>query len=121
MATPLLRLTQTGLGEGRHRVEASLEIPGRPRQTATVQFAFTLTPQEQEDVRWYLEDGSPKICGVACNTVYGSGIFAVITGTTANHSVFRTTIVLIPHLVGVIHGTETVRLGNVEDFVRLQA
>jgi hypothetical protein len=56
MATPLLRLTQTKLGEGRHRVEASLEVPDRPRQTATAQFAFTLTPQDQEDFRWYLED-----------------------------------------------------------------
>ncbi|MFO1430198.1 MAG: CHAT domain-containing protein [Candidatus Competibacteraceae bacterium] len=57
MATiPLLRLTQTGLEEGHHRVEASLEVPGRPRQTATTQFAFTLTPQDQEDFRWYLED-----------------------------------------------------------------
>jgi hypothetical protein len=56
MATPLLRLTQTGLEEGRHQVEASLEVPGRSRQTATAQFAFTLTPQDQEDFRWYLED-----------------------------------------------------------------
>ena len=56
MATPLLRLTQTGLGEGRHRVEVSLEAPGRPRRTANTQFAFTLTPQDQEDFRWYLED-----------------------------------------------------------------
>ena len=40
---------------GPHLVEVTLEGLGAPR-TATTQFAFDLTAQDREDMRWYLED-----------------------------------------------------------------
>jgi len=48
---PTLRLRQTSVAESRHRVEAELE-----GQTAVSEFSFSLSPQQQEDLRWYLED-----------------------------------------------------------------
>ncbi|MBW4692302.1 MAG: CHAT domain-containing protein [Lyngbya sp. HA4199-MV5] len=54
MAT--LRITQFSDTQPDHyRAEVALEGDGA-RQTATVQFQFKLTPQEQENIRWYLED-----------------------------------------------------------------
>jgi hypothetical protein len=53
---PTLRLTQSSTGPDRYRVEVALEGDGLPRQTATADFDFKLTPQDQEDLRWYLED-----------------------------------------------------------------
>lgn len=46
-----LRLTQTG-----DQVHAVLEEPGQPSLRAHAEFRFTLTPQDDEDLRWYLED-----------------------------------------------------------------
>jgi tetratricopeptide (TPR) repeat protein len=37
-------------------VEAALEGPGLPRQTASSVVAFQVSPQDQEGMRWYLED-----------------------------------------------------------------
>ncbi|MGH7599283.1 MAG: CHAT domain-containing protein [bacterium] len=51
-----LRLTQFTEAEDKYRVEVALEGDGVPRQTATSPLNFKLTPQEQEDLRWYLED-----------------------------------------------------------------
>jgi len=51
-----LRLTQTSEGQDIYRVEIALEGDGLPRQTATTRFDFKLTAQDQEDLRWYLED-----------------------------------------------------------------
>lgn len=51
-----LRLTQSAEGEDKYRVEVALEGSGLPRQTATSRFDFKLTDQDQEDIRWYLED-----------------------------------------------------------------
>jgi hypothetical protein len=51
-----LRLTQHNDSQtGSYRVEVALKGDG-PRQTATVRFQFKLTQQEQENIRWYLED-----------------------------------------------------------------
>jgi hypothetical protein len=56
MAQPtLLRLTQTAEGADRYRVEVALEGEGI-RQTARASFGFTLTTDDQADLRWYLED-----------------------------------------------------------------
>lgn len=52
---PLVRLTQNAEGNDRYRVEIALEN-GKFRRTATVRFPFTLPDQDQEDVRWYLEE-----------------------------------------------------------------
>jgi len=51
-----LRLTQTTEGQDKYRVQVALEGDGLPRQTATAPVQFALTAQEQEDLRWYLED-----------------------------------------------------------------
>ena len=50
-----LRIQQHALPEGRHRVEIALEGDGA-RRTAESTFAFSLSPQDEEDLRWYLED-----------------------------------------------------------------
>ncbi len=50
-----LRLRQSALPEGRHRVDLDLTGDGAPR-AATSDFAFSLSPQDEEDLRWYLED-----------------------------------------------------------------
>jgi hypothetical protein len=47
---PTLRITHTG-----GYVEAVFEGDG-PRLIARRTFSFALSPQEAEDVRWYLED-----------------------------------------------------------------
>jgi hypothetical protein len=51
-----LRLTQFAEGEDKYRVEIAFEGDGRSRQTVTSHFDFKLTDQDQEDIRWYLED-----------------------------------------------------------------
>ena len=51
-----LRLTQSSVGPDEYRVEVALEGNGLPRQTATARFAFALSDQDREDLRWYLED-----------------------------------------------------------------
>src|SRR5260370_20362008 len=48
---PELRITQSG-----PNVEAEFEDDGQPRQTLTRPFSFALSPQDAEDIRWYLED-----------------------------------------------------------------
>ncbi len=52
----ILRLTQTTAGPDTYHVQVSLEGDGLPRQTASAQFAFALSTQDQERLRWYLED-----------------------------------------------------------------
>jgi hypothetical protein len=50
-----LRLTQHAVGEDRHRVEIALEGDGA-RRTAEATFSFRVSPQDEEGMRWYLED-----------------------------------------------------------------
>jgi tetratricopeptide (TPR) repeat protein len=50
-----LRLTQHAAGEDRHRVEIALEGDGA-RRTSEATFSFHLSPQDEEGIRWYLED-----------------------------------------------------------------
>ncbi len=51
----LLRLTQGAGLDKAHRVELALEVEGKPRETAIAEFDFALAPQDEEDLRWYLE------------------------------------------------------------------
>jgi len=52
-----LRLTQHPEEEpGRHFVLVELTGEGLTRRTADARFEFALSPQDQEDLRWYLED-----------------------------------------------------------------
>jgi hypothetical protein len=53
---PVLRLTQTTVRTDQYCVEIAIEGDGQPRSMATSQFQFILSSQEQEDIRWYLED-----------------------------------------------------------------
>lgn len=53
---PTLRLTQSTVSWDKYRVEAALEGNGLPRQIATAEFSFDFSPQDSEDLRWYLED-----------------------------------------------------------------
>lgn len=50
-----LRIEQKAEGEGRHRALISLEGDGA-RRTAESVFPFSLSPQDEEGLRWYLED-----------------------------------------------------------------
>ncbi len=50
-----LRLTQYSVCENQYKVEITLE-GGQVRQSAVSEFEFSLTPQDQESIRWYLED-----------------------------------------------------------------
>lgn len=52
---PTLRLTQSVVSGETLRVEAALE-DGPRRQIASSRFEFPMTPQDREDLRWYLED-----------------------------------------------------------------
>lgn len=51
-----LRLTQSVVGDSRYRVDATLGGDGSPRKTSSCDFEFKITPQDREDIRWYLED-----------------------------------------------------------------
>ncbi len=51
----LLRFTQDALDVDRYRVEVALEGDG-PRRVAKAEVTFRLTEQDEEDLRWYLED-----------------------------------------------------------------
>jgi hypothetical protein len=51
----LLRLRQSAEGESRYRVVAEFENGG-VRRSAESRFELQLTAQDQEDIRWYLED-----------------------------------------------------------------
>ena len=51
-----LRIVQEGLGDGRHSILLTLERPNQPRLSAEAEIEFQLTPQEQEELRWYMED-----------------------------------------------------------------
>jgi hypothetical protein len=52
-----LRLTQHAESQPDHyRIEVELTGDGLPRQTATARFDFALSDQDQEGLRWYLED-----------------------------------------------------------------
>src|ERR1035438_1178830 len=51
----LLRLRQSAEGESRYRVVAEFENGG-VRRSAESRFELQFTAQDQEDIRWYLED-----------------------------------------------------------------
>jgi CHAT domain len=51
-----LRMTQSVGANGSYRVDLEFEADKAPRQTATATFDFTLEVQDQDDLRWYLED-----------------------------------------------------------------
>ena len=54
---PTLRLTQHAESQPDHyRIQVELTGDGLPRQTATAPLTFAFSAQDQENLRWYLED-----------------------------------------------------------------
>jgi len=88
---PVLRLRQTAEGDDAYRVLLELEANGQRRED-TRQFRFKLQAQDQEDLRWYLEDylqyplePAPKIAAriEARMDEIGAELFgAVLAGTS---------------------------------------
>jgi hypothetical protein len=67
---PTIRLTQSASGQDKYHVEIAAEFEGQARQVAVAELGFKLSAQDQEDLRWYLEDylqypldPAPKIAG----------------------------------------------------------
>jgi hypothetical protein len=53
----VLRITQhRGSGPDRHHAMLTLTDAGWAPRLVTVEFSFALSPQDREDIRWYLED-----------------------------------------------------------------
>ncbi len=53
---PTLHIRQTPAGKGKHAIRLTLRRPGQPDLEAEATIKFSLTDQEQEDLRWYMED-----------------------------------------------------------------
>jgi len=53
---PTLRLTQDPLGDDRYHIRLELSGDGLPTQSATATVTCMLSPQDHENLRWYLED-----------------------------------------------------------------
>ena len=51
-----LHIRQGALADGQHPIRLTLKRAGKPDLEAEATIRFELTDQEQEDLRWYLED-----------------------------------------------------------------
>lgn len=51
-----LHIRQDSPRDGRYPIRLTLNRPGQPPLEAEANIEFALAPQEQEDIRWYLED-----------------------------------------------------------------
>ena len=51
-----LRIRQGALNRGKYPITLTLKRPGQPDLEAEARIEFALTPQEQAELRWYLED-----------------------------------------------------------------
>lgn len=51
-----LKIRQTPADQGRHAIRLTLRRPGLPDLEGEATIEFSLSDQEQEDLRWYLED-----------------------------------------------------------------
>ena len=51
-----LHIRQDALRDGKYPIRLTLERPGQARLEAEAEIEFALTPEEQEDLRWYMED-----------------------------------------------------------------
>lgn len=52
----ILQIRQTPAGQGRHVIRLTLRRPGQPDLEGEATIAFSLSEQEQTDLRWYMED-----------------------------------------------------------------
>jgi tetratricopeptide (TPR) repeat protein len=55
-AQPTLHIRQIPAGKGKHAIRLTLRRPGQPDLEGEAAIKFSLTEQEQEDLRWYMED-----------------------------------------------------------------
>lgn len=51
-----LHIRQRPEKDGKHLIRLTLKRPGQPPLEAEADIEFALSPQEQEDIRWYMED-----------------------------------------------------------------
>ncbi len=51
-----LHIRQGPLRDGKYPITLTLKRPLQPDREAQADIEFALTPQEQEDLRWYMED-----------------------------------------------------------------
>jgi tetratricopeptide (TPR) repeat protein len=68
-AQTILRIRQRAAGNGHHVIELTLQRPGQPDLDGEATIEFALTPQEQEDLRWYMEDYLQRAGSVEAVTV----------------------------------------------------
>lgn len=52
----MLRIEQKSHEAGKHAIRLALRRSDQPELTAKAEIEFALTPQEQEELRWYMED-----------------------------------------------------------------
>ncbi|MEI7903001.1 MAG: hypothetical protein WCK89_22385, partial [bacterium] len=52
---PILHIRQEA-ADKKHKIRLVLKRPGQPDIEGEAKIAFALTPQEQKDLRWYMED-----------------------------------------------------------------
>lgn len=53
---PTLHIRQRAAGKGKHAIQLTLRRPGQPPLEGEATIKFSLSDQEQEDLRWYMED-----------------------------------------------------------------
>ena len=53
---PTLHIRQQPEKDGKHLIRLILRRSGQPDIEAEANIEFALSPQEQEDIRWYMED-----------------------------------------------------------------
>lgn len=56
MMTPTLHIRQDALRDGRYPLRLTLKRAGQPDLDAEANIEFSLSPEEREDLRWYMED-----------------------------------------------------------------
>jgi hypothetical protein len=56
MSQTTLHIAQKAIEGGKHAIELTLKRPDQPELTGEAKIEFALTPQEQEELRWYMED-----------------------------------------------------------------
>ena len=70
MPTPTtLHIRQTPASKGKHTIRLTLRRPGQPDLEGEATIKFSLTEQEQEDLRWYMEDYLQRAEAVEAVTV----------------------------------------------------
>jgi hypothetical protein len=66
---PTLHIRQSPAGKGKHAIRLTLRRPGQPDLEGEATIKFSLTEQEQEDLRWYMEDYLQRAVAVEPVTV----------------------------------------------------